>query len=294
MRAVNLIPDDTGRNRTAGIGSLPQGPAVVVLGVLAIALALVTVYVLTQNTINGRKATLARAQTQLASVKTQAAQLSQYAQFAQLAQARVQTIRQIATTRFNWYAALSDLSKVVPADTSLQSLVGTVSPDVTVTAVGASGSGGSGLAGTLRGAINAPAFVLVGCTKTQDDVARLMSRLRVMDGVTRVTLAGSAKQAAAQTGAAVGSGPTVGCGANAPSFDLVVFFAPLPGAASTGVSTSSAAVATSTPATTTPATTTPATTTPATTTPATTTPPTTTPATTTPATTTPASTGGSK
>jgi hypothetical protein len=76
-----------------------------------------------------------------------------------------------------------------------------------------------------------------GCTATQDDVARLMSRLRLINGVTRVTLADSLKQDSAQGGSTVASTPAsgsgsgaVGCGANAPSFDLVVFFQPLPGA----------------------------------------------------------------
>ena len=39
----------------------------------------------------------------------------------------------------------------------------------------------------------------------QDDVARLMSRLRLVDGVTRVTLADSLKQDNGQSGASVAS-----------------------------------------------------------------------------------------
>ena len=127
MKAVNLIPGDVQRSGGFRVGSLPQAPAAALLGLLAVALALVTVYVLTQNSISERKATIATDQVQLAAVKAEAAQLSQYSQFAQLAQARIETIRQIATSRFDWDASLSDLSKVVPANTSLQSLVGSVS-----------------------------------------------------------------------------------------------------------------------------------------------------------------------
>ena len=246
MKAVNLIPQDASRNGAGGARSLPQGPAVVVLGLLAVALGLVTIYVLTQNTISERKTTLAKTQTQLAVAKVQAAQLNQYAQFQQLAQARVQTVRQIATSRFDWHAALSDISKVVPANTSLQTLVGTVSPDTSISAPGASAGGASGVTTSLRGAIAAPAFEIRGCTKTQDDVARLMSRMRLMDGVTRVSFADSQKPTVAPgtTSVASGSGSGAGCGANAPNFDLVVFYKPLPGAASTGVAGSAATVAT--------------------------------------------------
>jgi Tfp pilus assembly protein PilN len=260
VKAVNLIPADAQRGRGVQLGSLPSGPGAIVLGILAVALALVTVYVLTANSISERKVTLATDQAQLTTVKAEAAELSQYSDFAQLAQARIQTIREIATSRFDWHASLADLSKVVPADTSLQSLVGTVSPD---TGVGGASSAGSG-AGSLRSAIDAPAFELSGCTKTQDDVARLMSRLRLMNGVTRVTLADSTKSAGAQAGASVASGSAAGatasqgCGANTPSFDLVVFFQPLPGATPTATAGTATTVGTTSTTSTTAAAATPA------------------------------------
>ena len=237
MRAVNLIPSDAARG-SRGPASLPAGPAYAVLALLAIALAFVSVYVLTGNTISQRKAKLASVQQQAAQEQLVAARLTNYAQFAQLAQARVATVKQLASTRFDWHAALSDLSKVVPADTSLQSLLGTVAPGVSVSGPGGS-VGGAGDTSSLRGDITAPAFELQGCTKSQDDVARLMSRLRVMNGVTRVTLASSLKQAAAPGGGAVSSAPAgggtagQGCAPNTAAFDLVVFFKPLPGAPAT-------------------------------------------------------------
>src|SRR5207302_4500198 len=137
---------------------------------------------------------------------------------------------------FDWYRALSDLSKVVPANTSLQSLAGTVAPGASTAGTGSGGSSSS-----LRGAVSAPAFELTDCTKSQDDVARLMSRLRLVNGVTRVTL-GSAQKPGGVTGtAAVSSSTTAsGCGTNAPSFDCLAFFQPLPDAGLTGVTSASA------------------------------------------------------
>jgi Tfp pilus assembly protein PilN len=232
MRAVNLMPADSSRGGSIQLSSFGRGPGAIVVGVLAVVLGLVTFMVLTQNTISSNTATLARDRAELASVQTQAASLSRYQQFAQLAQTRVQTIRQIASSRFDWQSALNDLAKVVPANTSLQSLTGSVSPGVSAGGSTSGNSSGVG-AGTLRSDIGSPALELSGCTNTQDDVARLMSRLRVMPGVTRVTLADSQKPAGASSGGAAGSGTSGGCGQNGPSFDLVVFFQALPGSSST-------------------------------------------------------------
>jgi len=215
MKAVNLIPSD---NRRAGLSTgLSLGPAYAVLGVLAVAVGLMTLYVLTNNTISKRQSEIATVQAQIVQEHAAAAQLANYVRFSQLAAARAKTVREIATTRFDWHAALADLSKVVPSNTSLQTLQGSVAPQATV-------SGGSGAGSGLRADIAVPAIELTGCTKTQDDVAQLMSRLRVINGVTRVTLSDSVKSASSQ-----GSPTGGGCGGNTPSFDLVVFFKPLPG-----------------------------------------------------------------
>jgi Tfp pilus assembly protein PilN len=230
VKAVNLIPGDS-RSRSTRSSRIPFGPTQVFLVLLAVAVGLVTVYVLTSNTIKERQVKVAQLQQEVSQQQAVATRLTNYANFVKLAQKRIQTVRQIASTRFDWYSALRDLSRVVPADTSLQSLTASVAPGDTA---GSSATPGST---SVRGDIAAPAFEIRGCTKTQDDVARLMSRLRLINGVTRVTLEDSQKQAATQGGASVSSASTgsatgsQGCGGNTPSFDLVVFFTPLPGEA---------------------------------------------------------------
>jgi hypothetical protein len=88
---------------------------------------------------------------------------------------------------------------------------------------------GSGDTGTLRGALPNPAIEMTGCTTGQNEVARLISRLRLMTGVTRVALADSTKD---DTGG--GSGETSGSSDcryghdRFPQFGIVVFFEPLP------------------------------------------------------------------
>ncbi len=246
MRAVNLLPGDGQHGRGTGGFSLGTlGPFHAVLAVLVILLAYVTVYVLTGNTISQRKAQLASLQVQLTQQQAQISRLNSYTQFERLAQQRAATVRQIASSRFDWHGALSDLSKVMPANASLQSLLATVAPGASVT--GAGGSAG-GSTGAVRSDINAPAFEIKGCTATQDDVARLISRLRLINDVQRVTLEDSTKPTTGQSSVVASPASSTsgassgGCPANGPSFDLVVFFHPLPGGLpSTGSATSGAA-----------------------------------------------------
>jgi Tfp pilus assembly protein PilN len=226
MRSVNLLPKEARRGGAPSFSQL--GAAHLLIGLLVIALSVVTFAVLESNTISSRKAELANLKQQESALQSQIARLNTYTQFEKLAQARAATVRQLASTRFDWHAALSDLSKVVPANTSLQSLVATVAPGSSV-----SGGTGGGASGNVRGDINAPAFELKGCTGSQDDVARLMSRLRLINNVSRVTLEDSAK-ASGQSGTSVSSSSSSGgCPTGGPTFDMVVFFQPLPSGAGT-------------------------------------------------------------
>jgi Tfp pilus assembly protein PilN len=240
MRAVNLLPPDSRPGPRGGFSLGQIGPVHVVLALLVIVLAYVTVYVTTNNSISQRKSQLASLNQQVSQEQAQISRFTSYTQFAQLAQQRAATVRQIAASRFDWHGALTDLSKVMPANATLQSLTATVAAGATVSGAGGSAGGSSGSSGSVRGAISAPAFEMKGCTATQDDVARLISRLRLINDVQRVTLEDSTKAQNGAAGGVVGgaapsSGPggtSTGCSANGPTFDLVVFFQPLPGALS--------------------------------------------------------------
>ncbi|HEX6025391.1 MAG TPA: PilN domain-containing protein, partial [Solirubrobacter sp.] len=191
--------------------------AFVVLGVLAAAVAGVAGLVLTDNTIKQRKADLAEVEARQKALQAQAAQLKPFADYDTMAKARVQTVRDLAGSRFDWEQALRDLSRAVPADVSLTSLSGDIS----------AGAGGGG--NQLRGAISAPAITLQGCAPGQTQVARLMARLHNVEGVTRVSLSSSA---ATKTEANADSTTdelelrkAQPCGEGAPpAFDIVVFF----------------------------------------------------------------------
>src|SRR5688500_10505882 len=223
MRAVNLLPPDLQSGPKGPAPAVPTGVensgagAFVVLGVLAFAVLALAAYVLAGNTVKDRKAELAAATVKAAGVTQQVDALQPYADFESVVNARVQTVTDLANSRFDWEQALRDLSRAVPANVTIASLKGDL---------GSAEAGNSG--GTIRGAITAPAITVVGCTYSQTKVAELMARLRNIDGVTRVSLSKSDKEATAvgSTAADRNAPSTTGyCGKEGvPSFELVVFF----------------------------------------------------------------------
>jgi Tfp pilus assembly protein PilN len=207
---------------TAELGARPEatggaGPFVV-LGVLAACVAGATGYVLTSNTIKQRTADLATVTARQQALQGKVAALKPFADFDATTNSRVATVRDLAGSRFDWEQVLRDVSRAIPADVALKSLSGNVSTD----------TGGSGGSSTLRSAIAAPAVTLTGCAPGQTQVARLMARLRSVDGVTRVSLSKSDVQkveANNAAGTAVARRNAAPCGSGSrPDFELVMFF----------------------------------------------------------------------
>jgi Tfp pilus assembly protein PilN len=225
VKAVNLIPPE---QRRGGSGPGRSGGLVyVVLGAVALAVIAVAVYVLSANSVKDRRAELTKLQAQTQVAQARATALSPYKQFEALKQSRVQTIQQLANSRFDWERVMRKLAIVIPSDVWLKSLVGTISPSVTVDKSGAGQTSSAGDSTDLRGAMPVPALELVGCTTGQAQVSRFMSRLRAIDGVTRVSLSSSEKQDTAGSGGSSGSGGSGTCGNGSksyPQFDMFVFF----------------------------------------------------------------------
>ncbi len=134
----------------------------------------------------------------------------------------MQTIDSLAKSRFDWERVIRELSVVIPKGIWLSNLTGTVSPEVQI-----DDSAGIG----LRTAIPGPALELVGCARSQPDIARLIAAMYDIDGITRVTAANGIKstttakstdaKAEDDTAAADTSGT---CPRSAPSFQLVAAF----------------------------------------------------------------------
>ena len=177
MRAVNLLPSDlqgaapkasprAGQEKAEGIG------AYLVLGALALCVAALAAFIVTNNTVKQRQADLQTATERADVASAEAAALKPYADFQAMASARIATVRGLAAARFDWEQALRDLSRAMPGDVKLLSLNGDMGLP------GATGTGGD----PLRGSIQAPAITLTGCAPDQQGVARMMARVKSVDG----------------------------------------------------------------------------------------------------------------
>lgn len=236
MKAVNLIPPEEQRGGPGGAGRT-GGAVYALLGALGVIVIAIAAYVLTANSVNDRRSEASRVSREAAVAQAQAGALRPYRDFAQLRQARVQTVSQLASNRFDWERTLRDLARVIPGDVWLTSLKATVSPSVQFDSGGATGGGGSaGDTGSIRGSQQVPAIEIVGCTTAQAEVAHVLTRMRLIQDVSHVTLVESAKS---DSLARVGGGSGGGAGnddcrhgsARYPRFQLVAFFKPLTGAA---------------------------------------------------------------
>lgn len=251
MRAINLVPADERRGQGSGIG------AYALLGVLAVALIVMTLFVLESNKITDKRAELAVAKSRTASMQGRIDALKPYVAFADLERSRVQTVRSLAASRFDWEQVMHDLAHVTTKQVWLQSMTGTVAPGITV-------EGGSGASNSFRALLPNPALEIEGCATSNKAVVGFIARLRAMKGVQRVTLSDSTKTdnatpVQASTGPAVpggapGAGATAGCSTSDawPDFHVVVFYAPVPAAATPAPATTSTST-TSTTSTTAPA-----------------------------------------
>ncbi len=189
--SVNVLPPE--ERRAAGTGGRSEGAVYAALGVLALGLTLMTANVLVKNGVTSKKSDLASLASKADGAEAAAQSLASYTSFAQLREKRVETVKQIASSRFDWAHALDEVARTIPKDAWLLTLTGSVTAD---------NGGGS----TLRPIIPQPAIAITGCTTSQSAVARVMSNLRRIDGVERVSLELSEKLTETGDAGAAGSG----------------------------------------------------------------------------------------
>ena len=238
MKAVNLMPPE-GRARRLALAGAVKAPAAApralgaygVLAALAVGVLMAGGWAITTRQLSDGKADLARTEAAAQTAEAKVASLTPYTAFAELSRSRVETLNGLVKGRFDWSHGLREVARVVPADVDLISLVGTVSPNASVQ--------GAGSGGSLRSSLPVPAIDLIGCAKSQANVARLLARLRAIDGVQRVSLSSSEKADSASL-SATDCRATVGM----PQFQLTVFFQAqdgiVPAATATAASTTAA------------------------------------------------------
>jgi Tfp pilus assembly protein PilN len=252
MRAVNLIPAD--QQRGAGGAAGKSGGAVyVLLGGLALLVVLAGLFVTSKKSVDDKQARLTSVTAAATAAEAKATSLASYTKFAGIRAKRVETVKQLTASRFDWAHSLREVARVLPDNAWVTAMTATTSPTVTL-------SGGT--SSQLRTAISAPAIVLQGCTTSQASVSKVLARLRLADGVQRVSLEdatkGQSSGSSASTAGGGGSGDCRGGHAKYPQFNVDIWFnAPSTTVASTTSSTGTAttaadttAASSSTPATT--------------------------------------------
>jgi Tfp pilus assembly protein PilN len=223
MRPVNLIPPE---DRAGGRKPMRGGPlAYIALGALLAAFAGVTLLVIANNQISDRTAEVTELKQQTAVAEAQANRLAPYTQFHAVRNERALTVANLADSRFDWEQVMRQLALVLPSDIRLTNLTGTARPDVSVS---------NGESVSLRQSIPGPALSMVGCGAGQESVARFITVLKDIDGVTRVGIQSSHLPDSSGGGeSSVSASGACQEGALTTQFQIVVAFdaAPIPAAA---------------------------------------------------------------
>jgi Tfp pilus assembly protein PilN len=210
VKPVNLIPQD--RRRLTE--SARSGSAYVLLGVLGALLVMVVAYVLSSNNVNERTTQASEASQEADALKAQSRGLADFTDFTSIAQTRLASVAGVAATRFDWERFMRELSLVMPEGSWLTT--------TEASATGATDEAAStGTTTTSTATPGVPTAKLVGCTHRQEDVARMMVRLRQMYRVTDVALNESVQE---QEG---GETTIDQCG-DLYKFDLSLTFSPTP------------------------------------------------------------------
>ncbi len=211
MKAINLMPRDARKAESAGSGAAVY----VLLAGLGALVVLAALWATAGKQIDERTAKLERVNAAIAVAEKRAAGSDAYVAFRDLAANRISTVTALSTTRFDWAHAMREVSRVLPADAWLTAMSGV--------------SGASEAAPTpATTAAPSPVITLAGCTTSQAKVARLLARLRTIDGVRKVSLKSSEKPDAKGDEA---------CPANRvsdPRFSIAISFA-VPGAPKSSV-----------------------------------------------------------
>ncbi len=225
MKAVNLIPSE---QRSGGtVGARSGGAAFLVLGLLAGLVVLAALYGMSHKTLQSRTAEAATIGQHAEEVKQQAATLAPYAAFMSLREQRLHSIAQLIGGRFDWATVMDELSRVLPNDAALTSIQGTVGASAgSVAAPSSSAASASASVASATPPGATPTLTLSGCAKSQSTVAEMLVHLRLMNGVSDVTLQSSTKSA---------SGSSTTCGGGDPVFSVQVSFEPLPTASTPSI-----------------------------------------------------------
>jgi len=234
MRAVNLIPAEQRSGAPVGAGR-SGGAAFALLGTLAGLALMALLYGIAHHNVSSRTNQVAQLQDRAQQAQSAASQLAPYTSFIALRQQRTQAVETLVNSRFDWAHALHELGRVLPAGASVSTLTASVgpagatpgapAPPPSSSASAAKVSASTVASSTPPGSV--PTFSLSGCAISQTAVAETLDRLRLMDGVSSVTLASSTKSTSGGGGTGSSSG---GCGNGQAAYAVTIAYQPLPAA----------------------------------------------------------------
>jgi Tfp pilus assembly protein PilN len=239
MKAVNLIPAAQREGASVGAGR-SEGAAYAVLGVLAGVAVLALLYGQAKHNLSSRRAQAASLTAQAQSAQAAASQLAPYTTFTALRDQRMAAVDTLVGSRFDWAHAFHEFGRTVPHGVSFTSLQGKIGSGAsTATASTPSSSAGAAPATPVASSTppgSVPTFTLAGCAVNQSTVAQMLQRLRLIDGVSEVSL-----QSSTASSTSGGSGGGGGCAGHDPVFSVTITFAGLPTPVAPTTSTSTVA-----------------------------------------------------
>ena len=230
MRAVNLIPAEQ-RAGSGPVAGRSDGAAYAVLALLGGFALFAFLYGSARHEISSRRARVASLTAEAQQTQAAATQLAPYTTFIAMNQQREQAVSELAQSRFDWAQAFHELGRVLPVNASITSVSGTIgstSSGGATTASGASGAAGSSTVASATPPGSVPVITLTGCSTSQSGVAQTLNRLRLIDGVSAVTLQSSALGGAGSASSGGSCAPTDA------SFSAELTFEALPAVSSTG------------------------------------------------------------
>jgi Tfp pilus assembly protein PilN len=244
MKAVNLVPAEERAGASVGAGR-SGGAVYAVLGLLGGLAVMALLYGRADHQISSRSAEVAALNASAQQEQARAGALAPYTSFVQMREQREQAVSTLVDARFDWAQAFRELGRVLPAGkVSLSSVDGTVGSDSATGAAakapapaapatgatGAASATGATASSTVTSATptgSVPTFTLVGCAVSQAEVALMLNRLRLIDGVSEVSLQSSTQSSSSSSGAA-GAAGSGSCASGNPAFTAQVVFDALP------------------------------------------------------------------
>jgi Tfp pilus assembly protein PilN len=190
VRPVNLLPD---RYRPARASGKRPGIGYAALGILAVLLLMVLLYVVTNNGIKDAKNKTAEATAEQQAAQARVGQLQAYGDFSAIKASREQAVKSVALSRFDYERLMREIALVLPHNTYLTNL--------TSGAAAATASATTTTSTTSTG----PTITITACAPSHPAVATAVVRLRQLHDITDVNLQSSSK------GGTSGSGGTAGC-----------------------------------------------------------------------------------